>query len=434
MDTNLHKLLNDITRNVPGAKLAKCLKKSPSYVSQMRSDKQKQVPTPETLARLAKEFDMSSRLPELFVAALYEQVGSLTFKEDPDGSLKQLALSAVEQLHDCLTTAPAAKPRTSGRTLADFPESFYPLAVVTGDKREERGSMISVGDLGVYSATPGDTRWIMNLGLRPDVVKHIDKNFVLLSEKELIDEFANVNLLVVGSPASNHLARIINSSAIFRFNYIQDIETAIKDIITKASGLSTELLGAYREDERNRLSAKVRSLFTGGIFDPTHPDSDYIAAHYSQRAINYHFDFGVLTFAANPYYVRKCELNGIPESKCKHEYISIMAAGIHHPATAHALRLLGQDCRKKGIFDEHPYGGAIRVQLDQNTPFSKRTVEAPCEWEDVADSERTPSNDQKKLLLEQLEIIKRRIGKKELKNLALTEKQSAECHWLIEKL
>ena len=112
------------------------------------------------------------------------------------------------------------------------------MAVVTGDKREDRESKISVGDLGVYAATPGDTRWIMNLDLRPDVIKHVDKTFVLLSETELIRQFAEVNLLVVGSPASNHLARIINSSAVFRFNYRPDVQNDINEIIAKAAEFS----------------------------------------------------------------------------------------------------------------------------------------------------------------------------------------------------
>jgi transcriptional regulator with XRE-family HTH domain len=423
----LHKLLNEIVGNVRGAELARRLDKSPSYVSQIRSGEQ--IPTPEMLATLAREFNVISRLPDLLVAALHDEVQLVALKLDPDSPLKASLLGAIARLPTGLTSSSVA--RTSGRTLADFPDSFYPLAVVTGDKREDSGTRISVGDLGVYSATPGDTRWILNLGLRPDVIKHIDKNFVLLSEDELISEFADLNLLIVGSPASNHLARITNSSAVFRFNYSPDIEQAINEIITKAGGLSNAQLVAYHERERSRLVAKVRSLFAGGIFDPTHPDADYVAAKYSQRAIVTQLDFGVLTFAANPYYERKCKREG---RACDHKYVSIMAAGIHHPATAHALRLLGQDCRKEGIFEKHPYGGVVRVELDLSVQFSTRTMNASCRWEDVADKERTPSNDQKKLLLEQLEIIEKRIRKRELKSLALEDGQAAQCRKLIESL
>ena len=169
----------------------------------------------------------------------------------------------------------------------------------------------------------------------------------------------------------------------------------------------------------------------GGIFDPTHPGWDYLAAPFTQLAMNTQLDFGVLTFAANPYYVRKCKLEN---RECDHKYISIMAAGMHHPATAHALRLLGQDSREKRVFDHHPYGGVIRVALDLSVPLSKRTMEALCKWEDEADNERRPSLDQKKLLLEQLEIIERRVAKRELKSLALREGQAAQCRELIKSL
>lgn len=425
MAAALHKLLNEMLGNVSGRKLADSLGKSPSYVSQMRSGAQ--IPTPETLAALANAFGVVSRLPELLVAALHDQVEQLP----PADPLRQSLLDAIAHL--TLSLGPSTTPalRTSGRTFLDFPNSFYPLAVVTGDKREDRENNITVGDLGVYAATPGDTRWLLNLGLRPDVIKHIDKNFVLLSEDELIREFAEVNLLIVGSPASNHLARRINSSAVFRFNYSPAVENAINEIITKAVGLSTAELVAYRERERNGLVALNRLLFAGGIFDPTHPGEDYVAATYAQLPVRTQLDFGILTFAANPYYVLKCRHEG---RVCDHKYVSIMAAGIHHPATAHALRLLGQDCRQEGVFDKHPYGGVIRVELDLSVPFSTRTIKASYRWEDVADKARKPSDDQKKLLLDQLEIIEKKLGKRELKGLALDEKQAVDCRRLIESL
>ena len=235
----------------------------------------------------------------------------------------------------------------------------------------------------------------------------------------------------MGSPASNHLARIVNSSAIFRFNYSQVIEQAIDEIIANARALSPAQLVGYSEQEYSHLAAKMRLLFAGGILDPTHPGADYVAATYFQLAMNTAFDFGVLTFAANPYYALKCKRE---ERECDHKYISIMAAGIHHPATAHALRLLGQDCRGRGVFDKHPYGGVLRVELDMSVPFSMRTMEAACKWEDEIDDDRSPSDDQKDMLCKQLKTIEKKIGKHELTNLALKEGQAAECLKLINML
>ncbi len=426
--TAIHSLLNEIMGSLPGEAIAERIGKSPSYVSQIRSGLQ--IPTAATLAIIANKFGVSHRLGELILRAEVARLETQKWKGDKDGALKE---SVVEALNGVLEGSAQSSKIIStrpGRTFRDFPEAFYPLAVVTGDKREERGSHISCADLGAYTATCADTRWILNIGLRPDVVQHIDKNFLLLSDDELVNQFSEMNLLVAGSPAANHLARIINSHAIFRFNYSKDTEDAINDVITKARTLSSTQLVAYQEESRSGLIKKMRSLFTGGIFDPTHPE-EYVGAKYSQIAANTQFDFGVLTFASNPYYQEKCRREG---RECDHKYVSIMAAGIHHPGTAHALKLLGQDCRKSGAFAKHPYGGMIRVELDMNIHFANRTMKAECQWEDVADNERQESENQKEDLLREFKIIEEKVFKNELRYLALEKEQAAECRRLIELL
>jgi hypothetical protein len=96
------------------------------------------------------------------------------------------------------------------------------------------------------------------------------------------------------------------------------------------------------------------------------------------------FDFGILTFAANPFYEALCQREGRQND---HRYVSILAAGIHHPATAHALRKLSREAREAREFKSHPYGGVLCVVLDLQTPFFDRTEQARCDWEDVLDDE-----------------------------------------------
>ena len=428
----LQSLLGELFGAVPNKEIARSIGKSPGYITQIRSGEQ--IPTEETIAKIAKCFAATERLDELLLSAASARILAQEFKKDEDGTLKKSVLATFETLASGIERGSKPVPKKIGRTLNDFPDAFYPLAVVCGDKREERESNISIADLGAYTATPADTRWILNLGLRSDVVKHIDKNFLLLSDDELIKQFGGVNLLVCGSPACNHLARIVNKSAVFRFNYSKDTEQDIEDVIAKARKLTTRTtrtqLVAYREEGRNDLVKRMRSLFNGGIFDPMHPD-DYVSAAYSQLPSFTQFDFGVLTFASNPYYEMKCRSES---RECDHKYVSIMAAGIHHPATAHSLRLLGQDCRKTDIFAKHPYGGVIRVQLDLNIAFATRTMNALCQWEDAADKERMESENQKEDLLRELEVIEKKVAKGQLRNLALERGQAAECSKLIEKL
>src|SRR5689334_12121833 len=52
-----------------------------------------------------------------------------------------------------LSTAQKSGAKVKGRTLEDFPESFYPLVIVTGDKREDSASRITLGDFGAVSAS-----------------------------------------------------------------------------------------------------------------------------------------------------------------------------------------------------------------------------------------------------------------------------------------
>ncbi|MCP4608866.1 MAG: helix-turn-helix transcriptional regulator [Planctomycetes bacterium] len=422
----LKSLLNVIMSSVSGKEAGKKIGKSPSYISQIRSGDQ--VPTEETLATIANEFGVADRFSELVLSATLAKLQSPEFKRDKDGMLKKSIVESLKKISGELSAELQIKK--SGRTFEDFPDSFYPLALVSGDKREEWGTKINVADLTAYSATPADTRWLPNLGLRPDIIKHIDKNFLLLSENELIAQFAKTNLLVIGSPAANHLARIINSSAIFRFNYSKDTEQVIEDVIAKARTLTNAQLVAYQEEQRGWLKKRMRAFFTGGIIDPTHPD-EYAVAKYAQIAREIQLDFGVLTFGANPYYQMMCKREG---RKCDHKYISIMAAGIHHPGTAHALKLLGRDCQENGVFAKHPYGGVVRVELDLKVPFSNRTLKALCRWEDVADNERVVSENQKADLTREFRVIEEKVTKGQLRNLALEKGHAAECRRLIEML
>ncbi len=416
-------LLNEIIGSRSGKELAQIINKSPSYVTQIKSGNA--IPTEETLAKIAHEI-APGRLGELLVALCAERICSIK-----DKSVGSLGNKTVDDLFDKAvkqTSRPSAKH--NDRTFKDFPEAFEPLLIVTGDKREDRGTHISVADIGAFSASPADTRWILNLGLSEKVIKHVDKNFMLLPNERLIERFAETNILVIGSPAANHLARKVNKKAIFRFNYSNHAGDIIEKAIDDARKRSPTDLAALQESIKPELSKRLRPLFTGGIFDPTYPD-DFVTAEYAQIANETQYDFGMLTFAANPYYEMKCAAEKRPND---HRYVAIMAAGIHHPATAHAVRQLGIDKRKENVFDDHPYGGVLRVTLKQEIPFSERVEQATCQWEDRADKGRKRQADQKTFLIDQLKAISQTLQKGGLKNLQLTSTEADECLRLIQSL
>ncbi len=411
MPKPIKSLLNEILGEKERKDIRDCIGKSLSYVAQILQGDQ--IPSDQTIALLAEKY-APERMGELLFAAAIARLERSKFPNHQD--LKETALKALESTY-------AEDVRSSlgekGRSFLNFPEAFEPLVIVTGDKREDRESWITIADLGARTATPADTRWIAGLGLSKNVVKHIDKNFLLLPENELIERFGRTNLLVVGSPAANHLARKINSSAIFCFNYSKKAQEAIEELIDQAKSLPTlTQLAAYKEQHQSDLEKRIRSLFAGGIFDPTYPD-EYVAAKYAQRAQQVQLDWGVVTFAANPYYAALCKKEG---RKNDHRYVSILAAGIHHPGTAHALRQLSVEQRER-VFEKHPFGGVLRVELDLNEHFSTRVENAACRWEDEADRARKESDDQQQMLLNNLSDIKEQLEKKQLRHLELESNQ-----------
>jgi hypothetical protein len=435
----VHELILEIVGEHAGKKLTHLLGTGKGFVSQICSGET--LPSDLTLAVIATEY-APDRLNELLVAAALDRALKKPSKSKPTldaqtrrelNARRDKAMRALEVLQRSArgaASSPATPVKTSGRTLNDFPGAFYPLAIVTGDRREESGSHISAADLGAYAATPADTRWIESLELRGDVVKHIDKNFVLQPEDRLIERFANVNLLVVGSPAANHLARMINGSAVFRFNYEKDAGQGIENVIEQAKELTAASLVAFKQTQHKALRHRMQTLFTGGIFDPMHPPQ-YVTAHYARIVTETQLDFGILTFAANPFYEASCRKEGRAHD---YRYVSIMAAGIHHPATAHALRRLSKENRNNGVFNKHPYGGVLRVVLDLRTHFTERTEQATCDWEDRSDDARTESLIPKQDLVNGLADIEHKRARGELGHLAISSKQAMECRRLVESL
>ena len=109
---------------------------------------------------------------------------------------------------------PPMRPATH-RTLAGFPHQFLPITVVVGDRREKAPK--TAGDVFVLSASQAELRWLLSLGMPQDTEIVCDKVFSQASHEQLREWYSQRNLLVIGSPAANLLARIVNESALFPF-------------------------------------------------------------------------------------------------------------------------------------------------------------------------------------------------------------------------
>jgi transcriptional regulator with XRE-family HTH domain len=278
------------------------LGKSAGWVSQITHGNT--IPSDEVLVKLAKKYAKSDEiLGELLHAAAFARLSSQKFDEPV---LRENAIAAWKSQLD----APTQKSRRTERrgTLASFPDAFYPLAVVSGDKRENSISRINVADFGAVSASPAEARWIFKLGLKRDVEFYTDKVFVLESEVQLKKRFGRKNLLLMGSPGSNQLTRRCHLATppagwrravpIFRFNALQQRLSDIEDLLKALSSFVSpqRLVGAQESPEAQRnMKFLLQNLFHGGIIDPTYRDL------WLRGTALWNTDFGLISFARNPF-------------------------------------------------------------------------------------------------------------------------------------
>lgn len=284
------------------------------------------------------------------------------------------------------------------RSLADFPGND-PLTIILGDRREPRAK--SAADCLIYSGSTTDAMYISRLG------QHME-NTVIRSDKLLVrmptdylesmPEVANRNLLIIGSPAVNWGARILNKSdAIFSFRIDEDVvrrdeelraddrmqddtfasifwdlvrearsvegvtqldERVITDriddngekrLVPEAADLARRVLAG---STAKAMMNKFRSL---GLLDPADQE------HHAQVTYGSN-DFALVTLARNPWSV-----DG--------RYRAVVCGGIHGPGTASALREL---LTRPERFENYPLGAVLevklRLDLDWPTRFEQATV------------------------------------------------------------
>jgi hypothetical protein len=204
---------------------------------------------------------------------------------------------------------------------------------------------------------------------------------VISDNNRLCKKYGNCNLLVIGSPASNHLARIINADAIFRFNLQKEFTEKLENIL---KGLPAEkdreVLERKKRDNLDDLKQLMRRFCAYGIVDPLIRD-------VRGFALAPDVDYATITFARNPYYQGD-----------DFRYVAIMVAGFHHPGTVSALRCLSKPYDKQLDFLDHPYGGVIEVKISLESAWEDRMHKVRCSWDTDG---YTP-----KKLLEGLEAIR----------------------------
>lgn len=333
--------------------------------------------------------------PNEFVDWLIDWTAAKSSKDGPANSpLLAKAVGLLEKWSGRNGGRASSGPLSS---LADFPGSD-PLTIILGDRRESRAS--SAADYLIYSGSVTDSMYLNHLGSHMDhAVIRSDKLLVRMPTDYLenLPEVSRSNLLIIGSPAVNWGARILNKNdAIFSFRIDEDViardeelraddrmqdarfawifgelvrgartvagtvrldEAQVRDqiadpddmlLLDGAADLARRVLGG---STAKAMMNKFRSL---GILDPADQE------HHGQVTYGAN-DFALVTLARNPW--------------CRDgRYRAVICGGIHGPGTAWAVRELLSHPER---FEKRPLGAVLevklRLDLDWPTRFEKAT-------------------------------------------------------------
>ena len=227
--------------------------------------------------------------------------------------------------------------------------------VVIGDRRENPPE--TPGDFFAASASPRDITWLPLLGLPAGSFIWNDKvSCATADDQELPQVVRDRDLIIIGSPYCNLMARSVNRTAFFRFNLGREVLKDIARWEDRIRGLprhSLELETVRLElgDSHDKLLMKLRG---NGLVDPIEEESDV-----GIFAGNQH-DYALLSVCAHPY---------SPERR------AILVAGRHLPGTMTAVRMLADP----DVFEGHPAGGIVKVTIPEGGWY-ERLLRCSAEW------------------------------------------------------
>lgn len=306
----------------------------------------------------------------------------LRTKKIPNSEAASLFMEAIDLLNSASKgNSPInSRPITS---VADFPGGD-PFTIILGDRRDTRAT--SAADCLIYSGSVTDAMYLTHLGehISNATIKS-DKILARMPIDYLQDSLGKRNLLIVGSPAANLGARILNDEAVFPFRIDRDPagkgrrviadrrmqdEVFASEFYRFAQSESQELPLEFEtrevdEPERAKRNAAIQfareilsqstakafmnKFRTFGILDPADQENHGTSIHQAN-------DFAVVTLARNPY--------------CSSGYYrAVICAGIHGPGTAAALREL---LTSPQTFADRPLGAVLEVELTLSLDWVSR--------------------------------------------------------------
>lgn len=382
-------------RPLTQAELAAAVGRQHQQVSQIETGRV--LPALDLLARIhgvLRAQAADGRTPEDLSVWLVEWLGSQAERAGDSAVLPELT-SAVERLR---TLAERRGSRRGSRgqpaalaSIADFPGDDR-FTIILGDRREWRAK--SAADCLIYPGSTTDSMYLGLFGDRLDRAEiYTDKLLARLPAPLLRDrpELAERNLLVLGSPAANWGARILNRAAVFPFRIDDDVMKRSAELIEEPRMQDPSFASAFwklaqavrpgtnqidhrqvslDEDEKphsQRAEELVHRILGGstarammnkfralGILDPADQENHGTNIHPAN-------DFAVVTLARNPF-------------AASDRYRAVICAGVHGPGTASAVRALATNA--ENLFANRPLGGVLEVRLNLDLAWSERIPKA----------------------------------------------------------
>jgi hypothetical protein len=277
-------------------------------------------------------------------------------KAEHDGH-RQVAQVWTVALEEYRAAHPGRPVRGRGPlTLEAFPSGFDVQTLLTGDRREDPPQTIA-DVLALPASTAGDLFYLPELRFSP---RPWTDKLVKLVGPERLRRTLNHDILVVGSPATNLSARVINRAAPFRFNVAPDAlaqERRIEDELGDGRCKPGQLADYFDPDtalgkeHREALQHMQLGFAWRDFLDPIGP------SHRKDQ----HFRYGVVTLCRHPW---------------SEQHVAVFLAGDRGDATAAALKLL----TSKDAFRAHPLGGVFRVLPPQDGPWEERYLSLDPKW------------------------------------------------------
>jgi transcriptional regulator with XRE-family HTH domain len=404
-------------------KLASAVGKSKQWISNLETGKD--VPSLGLLIQLhdlLAEPDTSESKTSVGVWLL-TWIDRLLEKENLPKATKESTRTAIDKAVAQLVRPSRRGKPSPNRALEYFPYTKEPLTIVCGDRRDLTPK--TRGDILANSVSITDLTFLLRLGLPENVTIKSDKLFVLMPWDYLQREFGNRNLLVIGSPAVNFAARLINNYSVFRFNlepWLKKKEELIRtleepddwdddlpspkelkeprnlELFWKLAQNPEDTQLAALEGQLSPENELALSELVKRLLDKANPQIEDIEhiQHLARmlkkilegktaKSLMNHFrrpglidfadatihgtsfrgdnDFALISLAPNPF-------------ANSPNYVCIFVAGIHGPGTAHALRALAED-----DFKDHPFGGIIEVELNPFDDWPGRFQQASWHWQ-----------------------------------------------------